>query len=765
MEDDYVEEVQAAIGTLQTGLIALSGGGAEPEVVNELFRASHSIKGQSGQMSARPLERVAHKLEDVLDLVRHGKLTLTPTSVEALLGVIDALQDILEQLRSTRHVEFAIERELGLMERIARGEASPQRSSPQLPAQPPPAQPQLSSQKPPTRPLPEGQGLAPKGPKKPAAGPKAGAAPPPGGEVAPKAKAQYLRVDFGKVDQVMNLVGDLFINKIKLHDGVLVMDELHLQVKRLLGVLAQRHDAGRAGIALDDEESRRLLQDMTALAADLERLTDRLGAATNETDMISNDLRDQIMVMRMVPLDSLFGRLGRVVFDAVQKESRGHETGWKQAKLVVEGADAEIDKVIANTLEVPLVHIVRNSVAHGIESAADRKAAGKPAEGTVRLQAGQRGSQFVIQVTDDGRGMDPEVIGATAVKRGLIDADELETMSDKEILVLIFRAGFTTAEKADDLKGRGVGLDEVMSKINQVKGGIEVESVVGEGSKVTLSLPLTLAINTVLIGEVAGETLALPMSAVERVVRLAESQVEHMGEAEVFTLQSQTVPLVRVDDLLAMGRARVQRPDACYVVVLSVGEKRFGLTFDKMTGKQDVVIKSLGTLLVEAPLVAGSTLLGERCILILDPVDIAVNLGRSRVEGSRRAKSRSDRALRPRLLLVDDDALIRLKLRRVFEDAGLDVHEAADGAEGLEAAKATVFQMVSTDVVMPRLDGYELTRRLRQMEAYRNVPILMISAKAEDVDKRAGFEAGVDYYLVKPVERSELLELIEEVRL
>lgn len=742
MEDDFLEEVQSSIDMLQSGLIALSSGEADPQLINELFRASHSIKGQSGQMSARPLEKVAHKLEDVLDLVRQGQLSLTPESTTALLSVIDALQAILEELRATRHVEHPLQREIRLMEHLATGQdiATASHDVEESPSAPTDSRHSRDEQKVAAHPKPA--------------------------QTPPKTTSQYLRVDFSKVDQVMNLVGDLFINKIKLHDGVHALDELHLQVSRLQAIVARQQEAGGEGIILDDEESRRLMAGIAAVASELESLSDKFNAATGETDMISSDLRDHVMVMRMVPLDAIFGRLGRVVFDAVQKECRGKEQGYKAARLVIEGADAEIDKVISNVLEVPLVHIVRNAVAHGIEPAPEREAGGKPAEGSVRITAGQRGSQFVIQIKDDGRGMHPDTIGQTAFDKGLIDEDDLSTMSEREILGLVFRPGFTTAEKADDLKGRGVGLDEVMSKINQIKGSIDVSSEVGSGTTVTLSLPLTLAINTVLIGEVAGETLAIPMSVIERVVKVAERDVEHMGDTEVFTLLTQTVPLVRADSILAMGRSPAQRPDACYVVVLNVGDRRFGLALDRMTGKQDVVVKSLGTLIGEAPLVAGATLLGERCVLILDPVDIALNLGKGRVSvgGPRKAQQRTER-LRPRLLLVDDDASTRIRLRRVFEEAGLEVHEAGDGEEGLSLASETRFQLVSTDIVMPKMDGYELTRRLRQMPSYGDVPIIMISSKGEEVDKRAGFEAGVDYYLVKPVERSELLELIDEVRL
>ncbi len=747
MEDDFVEEVQSHIDNLQAGLIQLSGGSVDGELINDLFRSSHSIKGQSGQMGAQPLERVAHKLEDILDLVRQSRLRITPATAESLLGVIDALQSMLEQLRTTRHVDHPIEREIAIMEGVVRGEpaAAPQ---PQPDPAPVPA--------PAPAPAPEARPAAPAA--------RAGERPAKAsGRSSAERKAQYLRVDFSKVDEVMNLVGDLFINKIKLHDGVGALGGLQLQVIRLQHLLAQQGEGDGEGVSLDEEEARRLLSGISELATDIEGLADRLSAATGETDMISNDLRDQVMIMRMVPMDSILGRLGRVVFDAVQKESRGRP-GHKRARLDVEGSDAEIDKVIAGMLEVPLVHIVRNAVAHGIEPAADRTASGKAPEGRVLIKAGQRGGNFIIEVSDDGRGILPEQVARAALEKGIVTEEEIEAMSEKEILALIFKPGFTTAATADDLKGRGVGLDEVASKISAIKGTIDVESEPGRGTRVTLSLPLTLAINTVLVSEVGGETLAIPMAAVERVVSVREPEVERMGSTEVFTLLEKTVPLVRADEMLGLGRPRSQRPDEIYVVVMQVGERRFGLAMDRMRGKQDVVVKSLGTLLGEIPIVAGATLLGEKCILILDPVDIAARIGRQAAPG-RRGTQRARERIRPRLLLVDDETTARIGLRRIFEEAGLEVVEAGDGAEALEMAAASSFQMVSTDVVMPRMDGYELTRRLRKMDQYRDVPIIMISSKGEEVDRRAGFDAGVDHYVVKPVERAALLELIDEVRL
>jgi len=773
MENDYLEEVAAHIDNLQEGLVRLSGGGSHPDLVNDLFRSSHSIKGQSGQMNARPLEKVAHKLEDVLALVRENKLSLTPTSVETLLVVIDALSSMLDQLRTTRCIQHPVGAELDRMERVILGQAP---VAPGSPAAPPPlpvapqaqslaAQPAAPQAQPiaaqPAAPQAQPRAPQPLAPRAPAAPAQPAGQPTAEASQSSSSKAQYLRVDFAKVDRTLNRVGDLFINKIRLNDAVDALGELPFQIDKLQNVLGRARGTPEGELLIAREDVARLQEGLAALEAEMERATDHLGGAMGETDMISADLRDQVMEMRMVPVDSILGRLGRVVFDALQKENRGHGTGYKRAKLEIIGADAEIDKVMANMLEVPLVHIVRNAIAHGIEPAAEREAAGKPPEGTVRIRAQQQGSRFVIETTDDGGGMDPAVLGRVAIGKGLITQEELERMTEREVLGLIFRPGFTTAEKADDLKGRGVGLDEVMDKIRTIKGSVDVSSVVGKGSRVEMSLPLTLAITTVVLGEIDTETLAIPMSAVERVVYLSEASIESMGEAEVFTLLGETVPLIRLDDLLGIGRPASKRPDSCYVTVMRLGDKRIGLALDRMGGQREVVIKSLGSLLKEVPLIAGSTLLGDRCVLILNPTEIAASLGKPRARVV--APAHTTASSKRRALLVDDDTITRLALRRIFEQAGLEVYEAADGVEGLALAQEHAFHLVSTDVVMPRMDGYELTRRLRALPALQRTPILMITSKDLEVDRRAGFEAGVDHYVTKPFERGELLQLVEEV--
>jgi len=771
MESDYVEEVAAHIDHLQQGLVQLASGGSQPDLINDLFRSSHSIKGQSGQMSVRPIEKVAHKLEDVLALVRESKLVLSASSVEVLLSVIDSLASMLEQLRQTRCIVHPIGKETERMDGVIQGtwesksqsdDRSVGRSSPVIV----PTTLSSNASSPEVSPM----VLEAKGPA-PSVGFDTSATSHPVTDSAPKetrasssslSKAQYLRVDFEKVDRALNRVGDLFINKIRLNDTAELYAELMFHVRTLQNVLGRAHGSSEEGVWLTREDAVHLQEGLAALELEMEQAADQLGSAMGETDMISSDLRDQVMEMRMVPVNTVLGRLSRVVFDALQKENRAAGASPKRARLEVIGADAEIDKMMANMLEVPLVHIVRNAVAHGIESVAEREAAGKVAEGTIRIRAQQQGSRFVIETTDDGRGMDPAVLGKVALAKGIATKEALEGMTEREVLGLIFRPGFTTAERADDLKGRGVGLDEVMDKIRAIKGSVDVSSVMGKGSRIELSLPLTLAITTVVLGELDTDTLAIPMSAVERVVHLSESDIEAMGDAEIFTLLGETVPLVRLDEMLGMGRPASKRPDSCYVTVVRLGDKRMGLALDRMRGQREVVVKGLGTLLKQVPFVAGSTLLGDRCVLIVDPAEIIDSVGKPGVRvvaPSASVPSSSKRCA----LLVDDDAMTRLALRRVFEQAGLEVYEAGDGMEGLMMAQQRQYHLVSTDVVMPRMDGYELTRRLRALPAFHRTPILMVTSKDLEVDRRAGFEAGVDRYVTKPFERSELLQLVEEM--
>ena len=367
-------------------------------------------------------------------------------------------------------------------------------------------------------------------------------------------------------------------------------------------------------------------------------------------------------------------------------------------------------------------------------------------------------------MSDDGRGISPDVVRRRARERGLCTADELDAMDDREVLDLIFRPGFSTAETVSDVSGRGVGMDVVKQTIvHGLKGSIEIRSTVGQGSSFTLSLPLTLAITQVLLARAGGEVFAMPLDTVVRTLTLQPDEVRRVQEREVIAVRDRQVPLIRLVDVLELATDEVGGGELCVILTEHAGDM-FGLVCEGLLGKKEIVIKTLGDVLRAVPCAAGATLLGDRCALILD---VAAVIGRALAQ--RRSGPRPRRAApsevaaapgAPHVLLVEDSDVVRESLRRLLADAGYKVTAARDGVEGLAEAQAQRFDLVSTDVMMPRMDGYELTRALRATPEYRDVPIVMVTSRGEKIDRVRGFDAGVDEYITKPHDRHLLLKTV-----
>ncbi len=370
-------------------------------------------------------------------------------------------------------------------------------------------------------------------------------------------------------------------------------------------------------------------------------------------------------------------------------------------------------------------------------------------------------------MSDDGRGISPDVVRRRARERGLCPADELDAMDDREALDLIFRPGFSTAEVVSDVSGRGVGMDVVKQTIvHRLKGSIDIRSVPGQGSTFTLVLPLTLAITQVLLARAGGEVFAVPLDTVVRTLTCQPDEVRLVQDREVLTVRDRQVPLIRLDDVLELSGGELGGGELCIILTEQSGDL-FGLVCEGLLGKKEIVIKSLGDILRAVPCAAGATLLGDRCALILDVgAVIARALSQRRASGPSRARRAADQALpgagegAPHVLLVEDSDVVRESLRRLLAEAGYRVTVARDGVEGLAQAEAQRFDLISTDVMMPRMDGYELTRALRAMPEYRDAPIVMVTSRGERIDRVRGFDAGVDEYITKPHDRHLLLKAV-----
>jgi two-component system chemotaxis sensor kinase CheA len=720
VDDDMIEmffdEATERIAALAGKLIEIERRPGDGELVRDVFRDLHTLKGSSAMVGLAPVNQLAHAAEDLVGQIRDAGRVIDGAVIDALLAAIDGLRDMLAQARTQQAVSL----------------------------DPAPAIARLRN---PGAPLATLATLATLTPD-PAQAPIATVAAPSAGDAA----RQTIRVDFDKLDRLLNLVGELVLGRDGLRGAVHALGSITSELasdravaRRVARARAANGPAAARGLNQLGDELSRVERVLAELTTDLDQGTDRL-------DAISAELREQVMRLRMISVAGIFRKHVRTVRDLAA--SLG-----KRARLELDGEDTELDKLLVEALDEPLLHLVRNAVDHGLEPPDVRAAAGKPAEGAIRIAAAHRGNQVEIRVSDDGHGLDPERLRRRAVERGLVTVAEAEAMDDRAARELIFRAGFSTAAQVSEVSGRGVGMDIVRQTIvTRLKGTIEVVSTPGQGSAFVLKLPLTLAIIQVIIARAGGETFAIPLDIVRRVLAVDPRSIELIGDREFCVVRGHHVPVIRLDAVLELDGAG---DGILQLVLVEHGGQSYALACDQLDGKREIVIKSLGPLLAHVPCAAGATLLGDRVALILDvPAIIARALDRP---AARRRASAGPRAASAHILLVEDSDIVRESLRRLLVDAGYVVTVAIDGEHGLELARSRRFDLISTDVVMPRLDGYELTRTLRAMPEYADTPIVMVTSMGERIDRVRGFDAGVDEYITKPHDRALLLRVVRKL--
>jgi two-component system chemotaxis sensor kinase CheA len=718
VDDDMVEmffdEAGERILALAGKLVEIERRPDDVELLREVFRDMHTVKGSSAMVGLRPVNDLAHAAEDLIGQVRDTGRVVDAPLVDALLATLDALRAMLDQARARTTITIDPAPVIGRL----RNPAAPAPQVVVARAAPSPAPSTALSS--------SAQAVA-------------------------EAARQTIRVDFDKLDRLLNLVGELVLGRDELRGAVDALGSIASELASDRGVshkVAQARVAGSHAVLLDGvgDELSRVERVLSGVASELDTGTDRL-------DAISTELREQVMQLRMVTVASVFRKHVRTVRDLAGQLG-------KRARLDLEGDDTELDKVLVEALDEPLMHLVRNAIDHGLEAPDARSAAGKPEEGVVRLVAAHRGNQVEIRVSDDGRGLDPAKLKAKAVERGLVTKDEADAMDDREARELIFHAGFSTAATVSAVSGRGVGMDVVRQTIiTRLKGTIDVESTVGQGSTFVLKLPLTLAIIQVLIARASGETFAIPLDIVQRVLTIAPEEVVLVGDREVCIVRGKHVPIIRLESVLELEGGS---DGTLQLVLVGHHGQTFALVCDHLIGKREIVIKSLGKLLTAVPCVAGATLLGDRVALILDvPAIIERALEAPTTQRVRPAAAARGRGAH--VLLVEDSDIVRESLRRILVDAGYVVTVAVDGQHGLELAKSRRFDLVSTDVMMPRMDGYELTRALRELPEYAGTPIVMVTSMGERIDRVRGFDAGVDEYITKPHDRTMLVRVVRKL--
>ena len=545
--EEYVEDAFSHLDAVEKALMELEKklheGQGDEKVLTQILGNLHTLKGNSGMMGLVPLQQFIHKVESLVKDAAEGTLNLSSTILEAFYAAVNAIREGLRKLAENPAEQLDFSDELMLLECLEREEALKDCAGNDL------------------------LGL------ESCAGNK--------NEFSAARKDDYnyliqksntLKVKFEKLDELMNLVGELVIHRTAL---------VSLQSK-----------------------FRETVKDRALLEA-----LDESGLAIGKT---ANDLREAIMKVRMLPINRVFQRFNRLVRDL----SRSH---GKEVNLVFEGDETELDKTIIDEIGEPLLHLIRNSLDHGIETPAERRRQGKPATATLTLRAGHESNHIVIAVEDDGRGMVPGHLRESAAAKGLISAQEAREMSDQEALQLIFLPGFSTSREVTEISGRGIGLDVVKKIVASFNGTIDIESLPGLYTRFTLKLPLTLAIIQSLMVEVSGETFAVPLSAVLESLKVDAAGIHEVGAGEMIRLRDRLLPIIRLDRFFALEIHEERTAE--YVVVVGSGEKRGGLVVDRLIGQQEIVIKAMDDYLGELAGIAGGTVLGDGKVSLI--IDIA----------------------------------------------------------------------------------------------------------------------------------------------
>ena len=498
-----------------------------------------------------------------------------------------------------------------------------------------------------------------------------------------------------------------------------------------------------------------------------------MDADIDEFTELAHHLQDEITTARMVPIGNLYTRLTRTVRDA-------SKAAGKPVQLALEGAETELDNNIVQQISDPLVHLVRNAVAHGIESAQTRLAAGKPEQGRIQIRAYHRGNHICIEVEDDGRGIDYEQARRSAEIAGLLSPAQAAALSDREVRDLIFQPGFSTAISQTQLAGRGVGLDVVRSNIHALNGEVEVRSEPGAGAVFTLTVPLTLIISQALFVSSGSSTFAFPLALVEEIRRLRPQEIEDAGGKLFTRVRDVVTEVIRLDAQL--GLPATEPVNGYYkMVIVKMAGRTIGIIVEEVIGKDEIVIKNLGEYLRHVKLFPGTTIAPDGSLILLIDLNRLVSLdsapqrassvlaaaarvfapGAAAVASGSLPAQSIDRVQNEQVVLVVDDSIsVRKFVGRMLEKAGYRVRLAGDGLEATEIVAQDGCNLVVTDIEMPRLNGYDLMSHLRQSPATREIPVLVVTSRAGAKHRDRALKEGAAGFLTKPVQEEQLLAAV-----
>jgi chemosensory pili system protein ChpA (sensor histidine kinase/response regulator) len=757
----FTLEAEDHLRTISALLPALSERPGDKDLLQQVRRAAHTLKGSGAMVGFKTLTRLAHRMEDLLDLLFEGDRPVTPE----VMALLVASTYTLEELATGQSPHQTLPALYARYNQLLAAEGLPAGAPAEAPAE----------------------------------------TPAPVAQAARQRAEQFVRVPLERLDELVRLVSELVIARGALEQQLRAqrqqITELQLSTERLqrsvvrlendhqpstlpggrrpLAVVPSRGEAvpvrasASAGefdeLELDRYTDFHLVlralsensTDLDTIGGELARLAGDFDGQLSRQEQLYSELQDRLMRVRMVPLSHLASRLRRTVRGIAQAQG-------KQIEVILEGEDTELDKTVLEELAEPLLHLLRNAADHGIEVPAERLRQGKPEVGVIRVRARHEGSQVAIEIQDDGAGIDRDAVRRQAVSAQLLSPEQAEQLDDEALLALLFRPGFTTASQVTEVSGRGVGLDIVKAKAQRLKGTVTLASQPGQGTTCTLRLPLTLAILKALLVKASGQTFALPLASVGQIERLdilcSGKPANRCPDSPTLEINDRHYPRLDLAQALRLRPAQAETLLRSPVLLVNAGGTEVALVVDQLLGGREIVVKNLGNHLRRVHGVSGATILGDGSVVpILNPADLL----REPPGPSPDRPAVAPAPARPELvvLVVDDSPSVRRAASRLLEGLGWTVLLARDGLEALEQLhqRADLPDLFLVDIEMPRMDGYELIATLKGHLAYAHIPAVMVTSRAGPKHRAKAEEIGADGYLVKPYQEDELLAIIRDL--
>ncbi|MCW8874654.1 MAG: hybrid sensor histidine kinase/response regulator, partial [Gammaproteobacteria bacterium] len=683
-----------------------------------LMRASHSIKGAARMVDVDCGVRIAHAMEDIFVAAQDGKLSLNPEQIDVLLHAVD----LLTRIASVRNEESSqwLQQQAGEVTELLHNLHLVLDGGHPIAAT---ANQETTPAETPTTPVVERTG--------------------------PRASLDTaIRVSPESLNRLMGLAGEVRVESRWLRpfaEGLVQVKHRQVELIAILDRLSEAVNNHQSG-----EYVTRLISEAQHKAGQCRhRLADRLGEL-EEYDRRSHNLADrlnrEVVASRMRPFSDGVQGFQRMVRDLARSLN-------KDVRLVIEGLGTRVDRDILSKVEAPLNHLVRNAVDHGVETVEERRAAGKPEQATITLEATHSAGMLSITVRDDGRGIEVESLRGKVVEKGLTSAEMAAKLSEAELMEFLFLPGFSTRDQVTEISGRGVGLDVVHSAVQEMRGMVRATSTPGQGLQFHMQLPLTLSVVRALLVEIGGEPYAFPLARIERTLSIHRDHIETMEGRQYFTLGNQHIGMLSAHQVLELENTE-RHEDTLPIVVLGERMDRYGLAVDRLLGERNLVVQTLDPRLGKVQDVSAAAILenGSPCLILdvddlIRSIDILIAGGRLDHLGEKGTHHHVHRG--KRVLVVDDSITVREVERNMLVSRGYAVDVAVDGMDGWNAVRTGHYDLVISDVDMPRMNGFEFVAHIKEDPTLKSTPVMIVSYKDREEDRARGLEVGADYYLTK----------------